>query len=215
MLSKTYFLRGRLTVLAVILLILFASSLDFLQWGIARAESLDWVKDVALTYRGGYGPAYRGDVAFDSFGNSYITGCGNESGIFVASYDPSGNARWFKQPAGGSNQTNGVYSIVTDSQGKVYVIGTFCGTVVFGSGEARETAISSINCKEIFVASYENNGDFLWVRQIGNSSRYGYITENTGTGIGVDDNDYIYVTGDFVATAVFREHLGSLGIRGV
>lgn len=171
-----------------------------------EAQELAWVEEVASTYYGGYGPAYRAGVTFDSSGNSYITGCGNSSGIFVASYDQRGNLRWFKQPSEGNRQVNGGYSIAIDSTGNVYVVGTFSGTVTFGEGEINETTIFSQTPLSIFIASYQGDGRLRWVKKIYRDPPTNVMASYYGTGIGLDQNNNIYITGSFDGTAVFGEN---------
>ena len=53
--------------------------------------------------------------------------------MFVAKYDPQGNALWAQQ-AGGDHLDQG-YGIATDAEGSVYVTGFFQGRANFGGTE--------------------------------------------------------------------------------
>jgi hypothetical protein len=85
-------------------------------------------------------------VATDGQGNSYLTGSFTgrvefdstpresstaASDILIVKYDRSGTLRWFQQA--GSDRTDHAYTIVSDSQGNLYLSGACSGTAKFGS----------------------------------------------------------------------------------
>jgi hypothetical protein len=193
---------------SVLLLVL---AISLLVVSTALAEELDWVRqDGGLQYD------YVEGIAIDNAGNSYITGyiylsatfgAGevNETTLatngswdaFVASYDGNGKLRWARQD-GGSSSAMG-YGIAADGAGNSYVTGYFYNTVTFGAGETNETVLVSDGFADVFVASYDRQGNLLWARRAGgwhNDEAYG---------IGVDKDGNSVLTGEFAATITFGE----------
>jgi uncharacterized delta-60 repeat protein len=60
------------------------------------------------------------DMVVDSFGNAYVSGCGN-SGAYVAKYDNMGTFRWDYRD--GSSADDLFYGLCVDPDGNVYVTG--------------------------------------------------------------------------------------------
>ncbi len=143
-------------------------------------------------------------IATDGSGNSYITGYsyGNASfgsttlinsgvcDIFIAKLDTNGNYLWAKK-AGGTSYDNG-YGIATDISGNSYVTGSFEGTATFGS-----ITLTSSGGSDIFIASLDTSGNYLWAQKAGVSSN------ESGYGIATDGSGNSYVTGCFAGTATF------------
>jgi hypothetical protein len=116
---------------------------------------------------------YAYGIAADASGNSYITGyffsntisfgsinLSNPTGnymMYVAKYDPSGNAVWVKTP------TNGIpIAIALDACSQIYFTAYFGGSLVFGSSSVNSNASG-----DVLVASYDNNGNELWANIAG------------------------------------------------
>jgi tRNA A-37 threonylcarbamoyl transferase component Bud32 len=125
-----------------------------------------------------------------NFGSQSITSYGSnwETDIFLAKYDPNGNLQWVVQ-AGGTNSDYG-NGITVDKDGYVYITGVFSGTATFHT-----TNITSYGYHDIFIAKYDNNGQFQWVVHAGGGS--------TRDGIAASNDGYIYLTGSFRETATF------------
>jgi hypothetical protein len=100
-----------------------------------------------------------------SFPGSTVTLQGQgDNDIWFAKYDLNGNLLWAKSE-GYKNSEKGL-SITHDSNNNIYVAGYFTdttkinGSFVFGKGG-----------RDIFVAKYDANGNFLWVRTAGSTAR--------------------------------------------
>jgi hypothetical protein len=95
---------------------------------------------------------------------------------------------WVKTYGGSSVETGSI--LRNDSEGNLYVVGKFMGTVDFdpGLGIANETSNGGI---DIYILKLDSNGNFLWVRTFGNASQD--IVEHAQ----VDKTDNIIVTGRF------------------
>jgi len=79
-------------------------------------------------------------------------------------------------------------SIAYDLNGNVFATGYFQGITSFSTGG---TTITSLGNKDIFLASFDSDGQLLWARAIGGTM------EDEGTGIAVDLEGNIYLTGFF------------------
>jgi len=148
-------------------------------------------------------------VAFDSYGNSYITGnfkgsirFGNTrliskgyQDIFVAKMDSQGNFVWIKQAGGTSgtseNSLNFGYSIAVTSSGISYITGSFLGISTFGS-----TTLTSTAYYDIFVAKLDSNGNWLWAKQAGGNDI------DISYGIAIDSDGNSYITGNYFSSSI-------------
>ena len=92
---------------------------------------------------------------------------------------------------GGTNSDYG-YGIATDSNGNVYVIGKYSGTVTIGS-----TTLNSAGSSDAFVAKYDTSGTVQWAKSIGGTS------SDAGQAIATDSNGNVYVIGFYNNTATF------------
>jgi len=137
-------------------------------------------------------------VAVDHQGNSYVTGCfvgtadfdsitlqseGDED-IFVAKYDASGNILWARR-AGGSSIDVGSDIIIDGTDGCI-VTGFYAWSGQFGT-----IPMTSYGREDSFVAKYDMAGNAVWVKGSGG------ISEDRGTGVSMDGEGHIYLTGWF------------------
>jgi Secretion system C-terminal sorting domain len=127
-------------------------------------------------------------------GSNEITSSG-DSDIFLAKFDEAGNFLWAKR-AGGSFNANG-YGIAS-TENSVYITGSFNGTINFNSPSSTGTnEITSAGGSDIFIAKYDNTGNFKWAKRSGGTNF------DFSKGIGVLDNS-IYITNLFQGTANFN-----------
>ncbi len=164
------------------------------------AGALQWVRQAggsgAFNY--GYG------IAVDNGGNVYVTGyiaaatdfsgtivtpVGNND-VFVAKYNSSGTFQWVKN-AGAAGKYSIGHGIAVDAVGNAVIAGEFQGTTNFGG-----ITLTAIGNKDIFVASFNNAGTLLWVKQGGTPSR-----SNLASGITADGLGNIFVTGEIIGNA--------------
>lgn len=111
--------------------------------------------------------------------------------FFIAKYDINGNFIWVN--AEGNYGLNDGYSITSDNNDNIYVTGRFYDTTFF----QKDTNLISSGKSDIFIAKYNVNGDLIWAKQAGGTSF------DEGRFITTDNNDDIYVTGEFRDTAYF------------
>jgi hypothetical protein len=83
-------------------------------------------------------------------------------GSFVAHYDAQGTLVWARQVDRAAAR-----DLATFADGTTVLVGTFNQTATFGLAETRQTTLTTRGSDDGFVASFEPNGAFGWVRQIG------------------------------------------------
>lgn len=101
---------------------------------------------------------------------------------------------WARQ-AGGTNNNDEAWSVAVDAAGNVYVAGGFSDTAEFGSNTL--VAVGNPGRSDIFLAKYTRAGNLEWVRQAGN------IYTDVATGVAVDSDGNIFVTGLFTSNVWF------------
>jgi hypothetical protein len=140
--------------------------------------NLNWIK-TAGGYTGDYatciatdgnylyvGGEIEGTNATIYFQGSPITlKCQNSNDIFLAKYTTSGTLLWAKRAGG--NDYEKALGITYDNAGNVLICGLFRGAATFGG----TTTIYSSGENDIFVAKYDANGNFLWVKKAGSAGR--------------------------------------------
>jgi hypothetical protein len=139
-------------------------------------------------------------IAVDANGNSYITGYfsstghfgstnlnsnSNSNDVFIAKVNSAGTVLWAKK-GGGSKEDRG-RGIVLDGQGNVYITGTITQSATFNT-----TTINVQGTNSLFVAKYDTNGVFKWVRGSG-----ACCDTTRGNAITVDNSGNVYVAGYF------------------
>ena len=146
------------------------------------------------------------DIASDAAGNSYVTGyfgstlnfnlgaisigSSGLSDIFLVKTNSAGQVVWAVK-AGGSADERG-NAVVVDASGNVYITGYFQGTASFGA-----TTLTSAGLQDVFVAKYDNAGTLLWARRAGGTGA------DISSGLAVDNNGNVIITGEFKNTADF------------
>lgn len=90
---------------------------------------------------------------------------------YVAKYDADGNYLWGNALGGDSDYLEGAGGtfVYADESGAVYTIGVFYDSMTFAA-EARPITITSAGETDIFITKHTADGQFRWVKQIGNTS---------------------------------------------
>lgn len=119
--------------------------------------------------------------------------CVASNDVFVAKYDLAGNLIW-AESAGGYEYEKAL-GVTYDQLGNVYICGLYQGTITFGGN-------TSINCttvgeNDIFVAKYDKDGTFLWVKHAGGPGR------DEAKSIKCDAAGNIYICGLYSDNCVF------------
>ncbi len=107
--------------------------------------------------------------------------------IFFASYSNSLTLNWAKSLGG--NTTEYATSVDADANNNVFVSGCFNGSIDFDPGAQTNTLTSFSGSPDIFVAKYDNLGNYLMAFNLGTTSTDG------PSKLIVDPSDNIYVGG--------------------
>src|SRR5262245_50867294 len=111
----------------------------------------------------------------------------------------------FALSAGGAGVFDMGDAVATDAAGNVYVTGAFYDTVDFDPS-AGTVNLTSAGLNDVFVAKYTSAGALVWARQLGGSGG------DHGTGVAVDGQGKVYITGLFSDTADFDPGAGTFNL---
>ena len=156
-------------------------------------------------------------IATDSSGNVYVTGIYENHGssisfgnsvtlpdvtttpgryIFTAKYDTNGVTQWANalETSTGTSYSDG-YGIATDSNGNVYVTGTYIANSDIDLGN--NITLPAMTPGNGYVVVYDTDGTTQGVRVIENANPYQYANSQcAGRGIATGPNDTIIVVGE-------------------
>ncbi|HAS40411.1 MAG TPA: hypothetical protein DCS93_08030 [Microscillaceae bacterium] len=159
------------------------------QWAnVLSGTSTERVRDIAVDKNNqllitGF---FNGTLAFDpGVGAATFTASGVD--VFYAKYDNTGAYLWAKQIEGGV--TTIPESIAIDGNNDLYITGSFFGgDVDFDPGTGTAILSNSEFKSYIFVAKYNNDGDYQWAFSIERGIGYELTT---------DQSNNLYVTGSY------------------
>lgn len=141
------------------------------------------------------------DVAIDNSGNIFVTGIfqsalqigdttlssNGDSDLYLAKYDSEHHLLWAISI--GSTDSDGDPNIAVDRQGNIYFSGRFQNSIAIGT-----TTLTTFASSDLFLAKYAPDATVLWAIQT-------EVDDSASpSGIGVDDNDDVYIVGDFFGT---------------
>ena len=109
--------------------------------------------------------------------------------IFTVKLNSAGSVLWAEQ--GKAKYTDRGLDVAGDSDGNVFVTGQYSDTILF------DQTHNNIASNSIFLVKYNSSGEEQWFRKIGGS------TLNVVSGIAVDGDDNIFLTGDFEGSVTF------------
>ncbi|MGV3636458.1 MAG: SBBP repeat-containing protein [Flavobacteriales bacterium] len=171
---------------------------------VGSAQSFEW----AAIARGAFSRGFASVT--DASGNVYV--CGNVNGetdfdpgpgvvplgsdgangdIFLVKYDPDGAYVW--HIAVGGSGTEIPSDLCLDHNGGLLMTGRTQSFFDWDTGPDT-TRFVPLGSYDGFLAKYDTSGQFHWVRQLG-----GTLTDES-TGVAVDVDDNVYVTGYYGAT---------------
>ncbi len=163
-------------------------------------------------------PLQGNSIKADAAGNVYVTGefatqvtMGTSTlstpsnfgtAVFIAKLNQNGNFVWAEQPAeSGLPEFDTGTSLALDGSGNVLVVGTYGGTLGFGTNQLN-TPNSDIN--EGFIVKCDTSGSYLWAQQT--SQRNG----GSCSSCTADSGGNVYVSGN-ISTLAFLEKYDSNG----
>jgi len=160
---------------------------------------------------GGTGADRAYSVAVDDNGNAYITGyfynsatfgtltaAGQDRDVFAAKIDANGNFLWVQNCGGQFGDTG--YGIEVDQNENVYITGQYRGNGVFGPANfvSMVDPNTGANSYDFFLSKLDALGNFVWTRVA--QAEY----DDRGLSLTIDDQNNIYVAGQFSDTIVFQ-----------
>lgn len=113
----------------------------------------------------------------------------DEGSVFIINYDTEGN--YVMNVQEDSQKYISGLCLAGDYSGNIILSGTFYNIIHFGN-----TTLSSEGSSDVFISKYNSNGEFIWAKRGG-----GEDTEYIGL-ISVDENNNIYLTGEFLSDNV-------------
>ncbi|MCZ6800754.1 MAG: T9SS type A sorting domain-containing protein [Nitrospirae bacterium] len=139
------------------------------------------------------------DIATDSSGNIFVCGYLAKQGghVFVAKYDSSANKLWERQSSRGIEDPQVATGIAIDKSGNSIITGRFSDRIMFGSITLTSAGRNVPFDRDIFLASYDASGNFLWALRAGGTER------DSGTGVAIGQSGHAIVAGFFQGTATF------------
>jgi len=138
--------------------------------------------------------SFSGTVDFEpGIGSTTKTSLGSID-VFLLRLSTSGNLNWV-QTYGGTSGDRGE-ALVVDASGNVYVTGVFIDTVDFDPGSGVSNLVSK-GGRDVFIQKFDPTGILVWARSVGGTN----VDESEA--INVDDQNNVYVTGQFLDTVDF------------
>lgn len=138
---------------------------------------------------------YKGSV---TFGATKLTSYANND-AFIVKYDPQGNVLWAR-----SSQAHlyaRALAVSINPQREIMLTGYFNGTLVLG-----DTTLDNTLGSDLFIASYDPNGNFRWAKQTTGDG------ETAGDALVTDAEGGCLITGNFERSVRFDDQdLTSVG----
>ena len=179
---------------------LLVLSISYLLQVPINAQNLDWAFNLGEEEDDG-----ARSIVLDEEGNIYMTGSFQETvdfdpgsgtanlhskgltDVYIAKYDSDGNYLWAKN-MGGLYWDFG-HSITLDTAGNILLTGMYRNTSDFDPGPGVAN-ISSNGWYNLFVAKYDNDGNYIWAHGFGGA------LNDIGNDIKTDLEGNVYVTGN-------------------
>ncbi|OQP44613.1 hypothetical protein A4H97_09605 [Niastella yeongjuensis] len=131
---------------------------------------------------------------FDPGPGTYNLPYTSNSDMFISKLDASGNFVWAKGMGGTGN--DGGDALALDASNNIYIGGGFEDQFDFDPGTG-VTTLRSEGADDIFISKFDDSGNLLWVKSMGNTHE-GEITDLAVDGLGnVYTMGYFYGTVDF------------------
>jgi hypothetical protein len=127
-------------------------------------------------------------ISFDT--NQLNNPNNNTLDAFIAKYDADGTALWAKRLGGVLSDQ--ALAVAVDNTGQAYVTGSYYSWGLFGG-----IGLTNLNHTNFFVAKFDAAGNALWARTATGTNTC------QGTGVAVDAQQNVYVTGHLSGSANF------------
>jgi hypothetical protein len=140
-------------------------------------------------------------IDFDPGPASYTIASKGNFDLYIAKYDNSGNFLW--AGATGAAQEDRAQYLTLDASGNIFLTGYFSGTVDFDLGTGVQNITSADPYRSMFVAKYDNAGNYIWAKCVGSAGGWAYPNA-----MKVDNNNDVVIGGRFNASVDFDPGAG-------
>lgn len=147
---------------------------------------------------------FMGTADFDPGPATYSFSTFGAFDSFISKLNSSGDFIWAKQIGGISNDQS--FSMVLDASDNIYYTGFFLYTVDFDPGPGTFTLSSVANTADAFICKLNNQGNFIWAKQIGGKG------SDQAFSISLDKFANVYTTGTFIDTVDFDPGVGTFSL---
>ncbi len=137
---------------------------------------------------------YFGQVTFGSY---TLNSSAGSKDIFIVKLDNLGNVVWARSEGGTGNEN--AYGVACDNLGNLVLTGQFTGNSLLGGQSFTSTIdpVTGLANFDIFLSKFDSSGNPLWVK----TGQADY--EDRGLALFCDDQDNIFLTGQFSDTLIF------------
>lgn len=142
---------------------------------------------------------FHGDADFDPGPDSYVLTSSGGSDSFTLKLNVDGNFEWCSHIGG--ELADIPHGCDLDSEGNIYVVGRFNGTVDFDPGIGEEFIVSE-GSSDAFLQKLTSEGEFVYVKTISASGPQEY------NDLYIDEADRLFLVGFFSETADFDPNAG-------
>lgn len=169
---------------------------------IAQAHELQWVTSIGAIdtidgkiictdtlgniYHAGN---FAGSADFDPGPNTFTMNSSGDIDGHLMKLSPDGDFIWAKSY--GSTGVDKINDIHIDSNGNLYAVGYFEGTVNFGGGSLGQNTLTSIGLLDCFLLKADSDGNTIWVKQFGSVNNENLFQVTT------DNSNNIYAVGSY------------------
>ncbi len=180
----------------------------------AQTPAIEWTKSIVSPDAPGEFAGEFMDLWVDNSGNSYlmiyselslnletgekITVPDGQSGYVLIKYRPNGTVAWTRSIF--TEQLNYDGKLCGDSQGNVYVGGSFLDSVNIDTGTKLKVSCT-IGCSEIFVAKFDSNGKSLWIKGVQSND----TQQKKLGGLACDSQNNLYISGEYDGSTLVFE----------
>ncbi|MFT5724197.1 MAG: hypothetical protein ACI9JN_001314 [Bacteroidia bacterium] len=134
---------------------------------------------------------FSGEVQLSDGSNSVSLKSQGKLDFFIAKYSASGSLEWAFSLGGAG--TDACHSLALTPQNNLVIGGSYTKSIDLDHGTGKNNHTSGDNRPRSLIASYSDNGDFIWGRSFGPMT-----SSNTVTDIVIDSHGMLYVSGVFV-----------------
>ena len=158
---------------------------------IAKAISIDNSGNIIVA---GY---FQEAMDADPGEDDYLLTSDSDYEMFILKLDQNGEFVWATSVGSDLDSYEEITSVDTDASGNIYVAGNFREPIeIFGP--AGTNVITSAGQSDFFVMKFSSDGSYNWMKSFGGPDI------DLVQSMEVTDNGYMYLTGQFRETAIFK-----------